>query len=65
MIILTAAALAAAQPAVVQPAPVPAPHAQAGQAVPKKEPCCCDKMGKEHAGHDADRMPDRKGHAGH
>ncbi len=65
MIIVTAAALAAAQPAVVQTAPAPAPHSQMGQAGPKKEECCCkDKMGKEHASHDMDRMRHHQAHAG-
>lgn len=64
MIILTVAALAVAQPAVVQTAPAPAPHSQLGQAGPKKEECCCmDKMGKEHASHAMDRMKDHQGHA--
>jgi hypothetical protein len=67
MIILTAAALAVAQPAVVQTAPMPAPHSGMGQAGPKKEECCCckDKMGKDHASHEMDRMPDHPGHSSH
>lgn len=63
MIILITTALAAAQPAVAQTAPAPAAHSAMGQASPKKEECCCkDKMGKEHAGHDMDRMRDHQGH---
>jgi hypothetical protein len=55
------AALAAAQPAAVQPAPNPAVNAQAG---PKKAECCCckDKM-DDHSSHDMDRMQDHHGHA--
>ncbi|MEO6582502.1 MAG: hypothetical protein ABIN68_06835 [Sphingomicrobium sp.] len=66
MIIVTVAALAAAQPAAVQAAPAPAPHSQMGQAGPKKEKCACckDKMDKDHASHDMDRMPDHQDHAG-
>jgi hypothetical protein len=68
MTFVIAAVLAAAQPAVVQAAPVPAPHSQMGQmgqASPKKEECCCkDKMDKEHASHDMDRMQDHQSHSG-
>lgn len=64
MIIVVAAALAATQPAADQAAPAPAPHSEMGQAGPKKEECCCkDKMGKEHASHDMDRMRDHHAHA--
>lgn len=64
MIIIVAAALAAAQPAAVQPAPAPAPHSQMGQAGPKKEECCCkDMMDKDHASHDMDRMQGHHDHA--
>jgi hypothetical protein len=63
MITIIAAALASAQPAVVQTA-APAPHSQMGQAGPKKEECCCckDKRDKEHAGQDLDRMHDHHDH---
>jgi len=65
MVIVIAAALAATQPAVVQAVPAPAPHSQTGQAVEKKKECCCkDMMGKEHASHDMDRMRDHQDHAG-
>ena len=63
--IILAAALAAAQPAVAQTSSAPASHSQMGQAGPKKEECCCkDKMGKEHARHEMDRVPDHQDHAG-
>ena len=64
MITIVAAALASAQPAVVQTAAAPAPHSQMGQAGSKKEECCCckDKMDKEHAGQDMDRMHDHHDH---
>ncbi|MEO8547378.1 MAG: hypothetical protein ABI422_03315 [Sphingomicrobium sp.] len=69
MSLLIAAAIAAIQPAVVQAAPAPVPHSQMGkmdQAGPNKEACCCmDMMGKDHASHDMDRMPDHQGHADH
>lgn len=66
MIIIVAAALAASQPAAVQAGPAPAPPSQMDHAGPKMEGCCCckDKMGKEHASHDMDRMPDHQDHAG-
>jgi len=52
MIIMIAAALAAAQPAVAQTTPVPAPHLQMGQAGPKKKECCCKDMAKmDHSAH--------------
>lgn len=67
MIIVVAAALAATQPAAVQaaPAPAPAPHSAMGQAGSKMKECCCckDKMGKEHASHDMDRMQDHQADA--
>jgi len=72
MTFVIAAALAAAQPAVVQAAPTPAPHSQMGQmgqmgqASPKKEGCCCkDMMDKDHASHDMDRVQDHQSHSGH
>lgn len=65
MIIVVAAALAATQPAVAQTASAPAPQSQMGQAVPKKEKCCCkDMMGKDYASHEMDRLPDHQDHAG-
>jgi hypothetical protein len=69
MIIFIATALTAAAPnapAVTAAAPAAqAPMAQMGQQAPKKEECCCkDKMGKEHASHDMDRMHDHRDHAG-
>lgn len=58
MAIIIAAALAAAQPAVGPTASAPEASSQMGQAGPKMSECCCckDKMGKEHAGQDSDRM---------